>query len=173
METEHSPLAQFVTRVIREKRLSLRDVSARSGGGISYSTVGEIANGQRVIVKSDTLRALARGLGVSEDAIFRAARGLDPNGGESQYARLADHFDAHDLTAKEWAALEILWTNHIEQMRREKQAITDAAASSRPGPVVATIEPGERSEVSAGEIRRMVFGDIDYDTRPARRRRKT
>lgn len=70
-------LADFVRRARNEKGLSLRDVENKSGGAISKGYVGQIEN-RSVLGQSVTpqkLRALARGLGVSEDEVFAKARG--------------------------------------------------------------------------------------------------
>lgn len=69
--------AAYVQRVRHEKRLSQRDVEHNSDRGISKGYIGQIEN-REVLSDSITpqkLRALARGLGVSEDEIFAVARG--------------------------------------------------------------------------------------------------
>lgn len=87
MSTKHETLAEFVTRIMLEKRFSFRKVSEQSGGGISHSTVADIANGQRFDVKKDTLIALAKGLQVPANDIFRVARGLGTNSLPDRYVK--------------------------------------------------------------------------------------
>ena len=73
-------LARYVARVLKEKRLSLRDVQVMSGGKITDAYVGSIINGRARNLSVEKLQALARGLGVDEDEIFRVARGADDSG---------------------------------------------------------------------------------------------
>ena len=68
-------LADFVRGVMEEKRLSLQDVSDRSRGTIPKPTVNDIKNGKTANPTVETLKALAKGLGVSEEEIFAYARG--------------------------------------------------------------------------------------------------
>lgn len=82
VEKEQQPesLAEYVQRVRNEKSLSLMDVSRRSGGLIANAHISRIENG---LVKSagvEKLRALAKGLGVSEEEIFAVARGKVTSG---------------------------------------------------------------------------------------------
>ncbi len=90
-------LADYVQRVRNEKRLSLADVSARSGGGIGKTHVSRIENGLSINPSPAKLQALARGLGVSEEEIFAVARGKspteDPNFYKSRFGELALKFD--------------------------------------------------------------------------------
>jgi len=68
-------LARYVARVLKEKRLSRRDVQVISGWKITDAYVGSIINGRAKNLSVEKLQALARGLGVNEDEIFRVARG--------------------------------------------------------------------------------------------------
>src|SRR5688500_17821009 len=73
-------LSDYARRVINDKGLNYREVARRSGGGISHATVGDIVKGDPRSYGTETLRALAKGLGVSEDEIFAVARGKDAEG---------------------------------------------------------------------------------------------
>jgi len=78
-------LSRYVRRILAEKRLSFRDVQRDSGGAITQGYVGAIVNGRYVNPSVEKLKALARGLGESEERVFRVARGLSPEaveGGE-------------------------------------------------------------------------------------------
>jgi transcriptional regulator with XRE-family HTH domain len=66
--------------VLKEKRLSLRDVQVISGWKITDAYVGSIINGRAKNLSVEKLQALARGLGVNEDEIFRVARGAADSG---------------------------------------------------------------------------------------------
>ena len=72
-------LSRYVRRILAEKRLSFRDVQRDSGGGITQGYVGAIVNGRYVNPSVEKLKALARGIGESEETLFRVARGLSPD----------------------------------------------------------------------------------------------
>ena len=74
-------LAQFVTRIIKEKELTHQEVRKLASGKITDGYVRGLMTGKARNPSVDKLKALARGLGVSEDEIFRVARGLPPNAG--------------------------------------------------------------------------------------------
>ncbi len=69
-------LAQYVARVIKEKDLTHQEVRKLARGKITDGYVRGIMTGKARNPSVDKLKALARGLGVSEDEIFRVARGL-------------------------------------------------------------------------------------------------
>lgn len=71
-------LDRYVRRVLREKGLSYADVQERSQGAISDSYIGNIVTGTVGSVTVGKLKALARGLDVSEDEVFAVARGTSP-----------------------------------------------------------------------------------------------
>lgn len=73
-------LARYVARVLKEKRLSRRDVQVISGWKITDAYVGSIINGRARNLSVEKLQALARGLGVNDDEIFRVARGAGGSG---------------------------------------------------------------------------------------------
>lgn len=68
-------LSRYVKRVMDEKKLSLRDVQRRSGDRITQGYVGALVKGKYGNPTIQKLKALARGLGVDEEEVFRAARG--------------------------------------------------------------------------------------------------
>jgi transcriptional regulator with XRE-family HTH domain len=76
-------LSRYVRRILAEKRLSLRDVQRDSGGRITQGYVGAIVNGRYANPSVGKLKALARGLGESEEKVFRVARGLSPKSEEA------------------------------------------------------------------------------------------
>ena len=69
-------LSGYVRRILSQKRLSFRDVQRQSGGRITQGYVGAIVNGRYVNPSVEKLKALAAGLGESEEEVFRVARGL-------------------------------------------------------------------------------------------------
>lgn len=125
-------LGEFVRRTMNEKRLSSYEVSERSGRSISPSSVNKIINGD---VKSNTiekLKALAKGLGVSEDSIFDAARGKAP--AESELDILFEFFEGDRGKA--------------EQLRDALNALLEKEVTPK-GKVVARIDPPTHLKVVA------------------------
>jgi len=90
-KTSKPELSRYVERVMNEKHLSRRDVSLRSGGGITDSYVSAILSGSAKNLSIDKLKALAHGLRVREMGLIRAAFGLS----EQPDDRPADH--SHNL----------------------------------------------------------------------------
>ena len=71
-------LAVYVARVLKDKRITLHDVQVMSGWTITDAYVGSIIRGRARNPSVEKLQALARGLGIDEDEIFRVARGKAP-----------------------------------------------------------------------------------------------
>ncbi len=69
-------LSEYVKRVLKQKRLSLRDVQRQSGGKITQGYVGAIVNGSCKNLSVEKLKALSAGLSVEEEELFRIARGV-------------------------------------------------------------------------------------------------
>jgi transcriptional regulator with XRE-family HTH domain len=69
-------LSQYVTRIMSEKRLGFEEVSRMSGSEITEGYVRSITRGSASNPSVKKLQALASGLGVPEEEIFRVARGL-------------------------------------------------------------------------------------------------
>jgi transcriptional regulator with XRE-family HTH domain len=66
-------LAEYVSRVIKQKQLKLRDVERRAGGEITNGYVSGIINNRIKNVSLEKLKALARGLDVDVNELFKAA----------------------------------------------------------------------------------------------------
>lgn len=79
-EKKPETLAQYVTRIIKEKRLKHHEVSQFSGGEITDGYIRGIMTGKANNPSVKKLQALARGLSVDEDEIFRVARRATPYG---------------------------------------------------------------------------------------------
>ena len=71
-------LSAFVRRLILEKGLTHAGVAARSRNLITDGYVRDLISEKTTNPSVAKLKALARGLGVSEDEIFDVARGIDP-----------------------------------------------------------------------------------------------
>lgn len=88
-------LARYIASILKEKRLSLHDVQVMSGWKITDAYVGSIIRGRASNPSVEKLQALALGLGVDEDEIFRVARGMAGTGG-------------HDRSPDPWHSVMIL-----------------------------------------------------------------
>jgi transcriptional regulator with XRE-family HTH domain len=91
-KTRKQGLSSYVERVMKEKRLSRRDVKLRSGGEITDSYVSGIISGSATNLSVDKLKALARGLRVREMELIRVAFGISD---EPVLHRVADQ--SHNL----------------------------------------------------------------------------
>jgi len=80
MSGEQQALADYVRRVIRDKRLSYRLVAARSGGKISPTTVSDIVNRRNLNLSVRTQAGLAAGLGVSVREVQAVMETGEPTG---------------------------------------------------------------------------------------------
>jgi transcriptional regulator with XRE-family HTH domain len=78
VEKGRETLADYVRRLRSVKRLSLAEVSQLAGGQITRSHISRIENGELTNVGLDKLRALAKGLNVSEEEITSVAFGKAP-----------------------------------------------------------------------------------------------
>jgi transcriptional regulator with XRE-family HTH domain len=86
----------YVRRILKEKGLSYSDVQEHSQGAISDSYIGNIVTGTVGSVTVAKLKALARGLDVSEDEVFAVARGNSPADlRDFQKSRFAALFDKY------------------------------------------------------------------------------
>jgi transcriptional regulator with XRE-family HTH domain len=68
-------LSQLVRRVVKEKKLKLRDVQDKSGGKIDESYVSRIMTGNVTNITLDKLVALAKGIAEDEHTLFTAYLG--------------------------------------------------------------------------------------------------
>jgi transcriptional regulator with XRE-family HTH domain len=73
MSTEQETLSDFVRRVASEKDLTYREVARRSG--LSSPSISDIISGKTRNIKSSTIPALAKGLGVTEEEILAVIGG--------------------------------------------------------------------------------------------------
>ena len=80
MPNSKETLGQYVARVVKERGLKHHEVREMSGGKITDGYVRGIMTGKAKNPSVEKLKALARGLGVSEDEIFRVARGVTSEG---------------------------------------------------------------------------------------------
>jgi transcriptional regulator with XRE-family HTH domain len=74
-KTRKEGLSRYVDRIMKEKHLSRSDVKLRSGGDITDSYVSAIISGVATNLSVQKLKALARGLRVSERKLVNVAFG--------------------------------------------------------------------------------------------------
>jgi len=77
-KTVKENLSQLVSRIIKEKDLSLREVHERCDGQIAASYVSRIMTGNVSNISLDKLVVLARGLGEDPHTLFTAYYGRLP-----------------------------------------------------------------------------------------------
>ena len=116
-------LAEFVKKKRAEMRLSTTDVERRSGGRISDSYISRIENGHIHNVSPNKLDALAEGLGVPVDELYRVARGLDPEGSKEKLEILAESFNGKSLTESDWQEIEAVVKVLVEQKKAFREAV--------------------------------------------------
>ena len=102
-------LSIYVETVMKEKRLSRRDVKLRAGGEITDSYVSGIINGTATNLSVQKLKALARGLRVSEMELIRVAFGLSRS---EEGDRIIDQ--SHNLVLVDVSKKSVLSTDIAE-----------------------------------------------------------
>jgi transcriptional regulator with XRE-family HTH domain len=76
MPNTRNGLSEFVRRIMKLKGLTQKDIERMSGGRITDGYVASITTERATNLSVDKLVALADGLGVDPDELFRVARGL-------------------------------------------------------------------------------------------------
>jgi transcriptional regulator with XRE-family HTH domain len=119
-------LDRYVRRVLKEKGLSYADVEARSQGAISDSYIGNIVANSVGSVTVAKLKALARGLDVSEDEIFAVARGNSPADlRDFQKSRFATLFEKHKRLSGEDQREILILLEAVEHEIERRQMRSD------------------------------------------------
>ena len=116
-------LSAFVSRVIEEKDLSTYEVQRRASGRISQTHVNRIKTGKVPNPSAVKLKALAQGLGVSEEEIFAVVRGKPPDAlglAREQLNNLMTKFERLEPSKKAYAqSLIDLINREFERLSRE------------------------------------------------------
>ena len=115
-------LAEFVRRERIDKNLSTGDVSRRALGEISDTYVNRIENGLVKNPSPEKLIALAKGLGVSEDEVFRVARGLSPDTPSDVREIIAETWGGRGLSNADWYEIESVVKAMIAAKEKAKEA---------------------------------------------------
>ena len=118
--TMSETLQDYVRRVRIEKNLSAVDVETRSANTISDAYVLQIENGAAKNPSPEKLKALAKGLGVSEDEVFRVARGR-PAQPEGVYEIMAESFGGRSLSNADWYEIESVIRAMIATKEKAKE----------------------------------------------------
>lgn len=74
MPPKQETLGAYVGRIVKEKKLTYKEVARRSRGRISAQYISDLVDGVASNPSVEKLQGLALGLGVSEDEIFAFAR---------------------------------------------------------------------------------------------------
>lgn len=114
-------LAEFIKTERKKRKLSAVDIERNSGGAISDSYISRIENGEVTNVSVEKLDALAKGLGVSDEDVYRAARGLPPVDPEDRLEMFAETFDGKELSKFDWLEIEAIVRTIIEQKKLRKE----------------------------------------------------
>ena len=83
-------LGEYVSRILRQKDLSLRQVEANCGKKLTASYIGRIAKAKFKNPSMETVAALAEGLGVDTQELFVVAYGKQPSQAETSLLEFAD-----------------------------------------------------------------------------------
>ena len=119
-ESSNQSLSYYVRRLLAEKSLSLADVELRASGKISDSRIAGLAAGDCDNLRCETLRALARGLGIAEERLFTVAIGMG-NPEVQEYDFLVLYRKYNDLGSadrQETDGLLALLHREIERLQR-------------------------------------------------------
>jgi transcriptional regulator with XRE-family HTH domain len=93
-------LGNALRAMIKERRISYREIARRSDGRVSPSTISDILKGKNTNPTMEVLQAIARGLGESESDFFNAARGVrEPDG--FRESRFWELFEAYQRITSE------------------------------------------------------------------------
>lgn len=76
MDKTKIDLPAFIKQIMAAKGLSYRDIETRSEGRISYGYVNSLVHGTYKNPTVDKIKALAKGLGVPEDALTKVVKGI-------------------------------------------------------------------------------------------------
>ncbi len=115
-------LAEFLKSERKKRKLSAVDVERNSGGAISDSYISRIENGEVTNVSPEKLDALAKGLGIPEDDLYRAARGLPPIDPDDKFEIFAETFDGKELSKSDWLEIEVVLRSLIEHKKLRKES---------------------------------------------------
>jgi transcriptional regulator with XRE-family HTH domain len=83
-------LGEYVSRILRQKNLSLRKVETNCHNKLTASYIGRLAKGKFNNPSIETVSALAEGLGVDLNEIFTVAYGKPPSEAETSLLVFAD-----------------------------------------------------------------------------------
>lgn len=125
MSKTEENLAEYVSRVMRQKGLSQRDVVTRAGDEIAGSYISGIVSGQIDNLSMNKFKALARGLGVDVVELFIIASGeVGPHSQQSGTHDLPAFIELMKKIAEDSDLMEIMHTAATLKAK-EKKAVLD------------------------------------------------
>ena len=110
-------LAEYVSRIRRQKGLSLRQIEDNCKKKLTASYIGRIAKGKFTNPSMETVAALAEGLGVDLKEIFVVAFGKQPSQAETSLLVFADAVQKLAMNP-ELIDLVLGWEKLNEQQRK-------------------------------------------------------
>ena len=113
-------LAEYVKNERKRRSLSASDLERNSCGAISDSYISRIESGQVTNVSPEKLDALAKGLGVPADDVYRVARGLPPFDPNEKFEILAETFDGRELSKSDWLEIEAVVRTLIKHKKSKR-----------------------------------------------------
>ena len=120
---KNETLAQYIARLIGEKKLSGYEIERRAKKQISQSYFNRIKKGKIANPSPNKLKALAVGLGISEEELFAVVRGKSPDSlkvANEQLEDLISKFERLTLSKKLYAqALIDLLNREFERLLTE------------------------------------------------------
>lgn len=120
-------LAEYLRRKLSEdESLTLRKIEERSGGRITHSYLSKILNRVVKVPSIPKLKAIAKGLGVTEDEVFAVARGKSLQEEEAVDAEMALFASrVKKLTPQQKRDFKIAWqmaNDLLDRLEKEKEA---------------------------------------------------
>jgi transcriptional regulator with XRE-family HTH domain len=144
-------LSEYVRDIVSKKGLSSSEVQKRSRNKISFGYVNDIINERTTNPSVEKLQALAQGLGVPEEDIFRVARGLpiedveDPTetalvtkfhrlseGRQQEILKLLDFYELLELNGEVRVMTPDEWVAEKEKTGPDVIEVSDGGYASEP-----------------------------------------
>jgi transcriptional regulator with XRE-family HTH domain len=126
-------LADLVRSRMEELNLSTNAVARKAGNKISNGTVWNIANSRVKDVKEETLRALARGLDLSEEEVFAAYFGKSVEQDDSLEGIRVLFNGWHEASEEDRAATMELIRMIAEGFQKKRQRTTKSKTAKSNG----------------------------------------
>jgi transcriptional regulator with XRE-family HTH domain len=124
MNKEDKGFREYVRRVMDAKGLTQKDVQHLSGGKITDSYVASILTGRAKNLSVEKIKALAQGLGVEAEDLFRVACGLSEKPEPSGRASTSDALLILEIVHKLLSSADMLEImNEVALLSPEDRAV--------------------------------------------------